>query len=85
MINSSSKSSLIKLLFTIELGIISIIYIQSIHGFSMSFGVGGSPQYGDRTSTLIVITNVTFPSVNETEPKTIEVRSFLWQMILSYM
>ena len=70
MINFSRKSSSIILSFTTALviGITSILYIQSIHGFSMSFGEDGTSHSSERTATLIVIKNVTLQQSNNTAP-----------------
>ena len=77
MNKSYIKLLLIVLFATVfTIGCVIIIYIQAVQGTSTSFGEVGSSQSGDRTSTLIVIKNVTYPPINETEPTTIEVRSF---------
>jgi hypothetical protein len=71
------KLLLIVLFATVfTIGCAIIIFIQAVHGTSTSFGEVGLLQSSDRTSTLIVMKNVTYPPINETELTTIELRSF---------
>jgi len=77
LINFSNKLSSIILSFTITpaIGIISIIYIQAVHGSTTNLVNGSSLQYPERTATLIVIKNVSNPPINESESTTNDLRS----------
>ena len=70
------SSTILSFIVNLAIGLISIIYIQTVHGSSINFGNRSALQSPERTATLIVIKNVTYPPFNETDPKTIEIRSF---------
>jgi hypothetical protein len=72
LINSYIKLLLIALFATVfTIGCAIIIYIQAVHGTSINFVNGSSSlQSSERTATLIVIKNVTYPSLNESASST---------------